>query len=436
MTPFLSFFASAALCAAARSASSLHRREPYEMYRFPGRIPGFGGSDVQEDIASSGVNIPLEVWKKGDTDLQWAGEITVGTPPQTFKVIFDTGSPYLLLPRDNCTTCSLEQRLFNPSLSSTFSSNPGISLELFFGTAGGGTRPSEESQGANCTAVTDTVSVSYPPIEGANQQFLLCDYYSSGLATQPADGIFGLGPLANGYWPDEANNSTVEFETAYWNWVETGDLGSEFGFYLGERPVLTIGGTDERFYYPATLRSRTIPLDVQLSTMRSSWVAGLRSVRVNSQYLLSNTSSAVREDVTLLDTGSAIILTPDFATAAGVYNLLSPQIGPLDNLGSWGGPCDVLDDIAMTEDITFTVGTGDKAVEVGLVKGAFNLGVFDEARPGICQAVFVNPVQPAREPVRGRLAWVLGTPVLKGKGQLLVALPVIPSKAVLVIFVL
>ncbi|KAK4198853.1 aspartic peptidase domain-containing protein [Triangularia verruculosa] len=411
-----SLTAGVAMHVAAGSASVIDRREPYEMFRFPGRIPGFEGSDVQQQIRPSGINIPLEVWRKGATDLQWMGEITVGTPPQTFKVIFDTGSPYLLLPRNNCTTCSPEQNLFNPSLSSTFSPGPGISLELFFGTAGGGTVPTNTSQGANCTAVTDTVSISSPPLDGLNQQFLLCDYYSSGLADQPADGIFGLGPVPTGFWPDKQTNTTIEFETAYWNWINsntTGELSPEFGFYLGEKPQLTIGGTDTRLYYPSTLRSRTIPLEVQLSTMRSSWVAGLRAVRAGNQYLLSNISSPVRDDVALLDTGSAIILTPDFATAASLYNLLSPQIGPLDDLGSWGGPCEVVEQLAQRE-ISFVIGTAERRVEVKLVRGAFNLGVFDERRPGICQAVFVSPMETAREPVKGRLAWVLGTPVLKG----------------------
>ncbi|KAK0702564.1 aspartic peptidase domain-containing protein [Apiosordaria backusii] len=421
MKLLLSFTASAAFHVATGSASSIHRRDPYEIFRFPGRIlPQFGGNDANQQIGSTGVNIPLEVWRIGATDLQWAGEITVGTPPQKFKVIFDTGSPYLLLPRNNCTTCGSQHNLFNPSASTTFSPSPGLPLQLEFGSAGGGTVPTNSSQRVNCIAATDTVSISSPPLEAFNQQFLVCDYYSSGLATQPADGIFGLGSLPTGLWPDKSRKTTVEFETAYWNWINSsasGDLSPEFGMFLGSpNPQLTLGGSDTNLYRTSTLRSRTIFLDVQLSTMRSSWVSGLRSVKVNNQLLLSsNESSPVFDDVALLDTGSAIILTPDFTTAANIYNILSPQIGPLDDLGSWGGPCSVLDNIAETAIISFTVGTKEKAVEVDLVKGAFNLGVFDEvARPGICQAVFVNPTEPAREPVRGRLAWVLGTPVLKG----------------------
>lgn len=56
----------------------------------------------------------------------------------------------------------------------------------------------------------------------------------------------------------------------------------------------------------------------------------------------------------------------------------------MDNFGSWGGLCEVLDEIVWMEDIIFMVGIGERLVEVGLVKGVFNLGVFDDFRFGIC----------------------------------------------------
>ncbi|NXT46576.1 PEPC protein, partial [Pluvianellus socialis] len=50
------------------------------------------------------------------------GEISIGTPPQNFLVLFDTGSANLWVPSTYCQTpaCGNHAR-FKPSLSSTFS---------------------------------------------------------------------------------------------------------------------------------------------------------------------------------------------------------------------------------------------------------------------------------------------------------------------------
>lgn len=50
---------------------------------------------------------------------QYYGQISLGTPPQSFSVMFDTGSSDLWVPGFSCRTCG-QHRPFNRPLSTTF----------------------------------------------------------------------------------------------------------------------------------------------------------------------------------------------------------------------------------------------------------------------------------------------------------------------------
>ncbi|NXG44214.1 PEPC protein, partial [Psilopogon haemacephalus] len=61
------------------------------------------------------------------------GEISIGTPPQKFLVLFDTGSSNLWVPSTYCQTpACFNHAKFNPSSSSTFSST-GQTCTLSYG---------------------------------------------------------------------------------------------------------------------------------------------------------------------------------------------------------------------------------------------------------------------------------------------------------------
>uniref|UniRef100_A0A8C8E9P3 Peptidase A1 domain-containing protein n=1 Tax=Otus sunia TaxID=257818 RepID=A0A8C8E9P3_9STRI len=61
------------------------------------------------------------------------GEISIGTPPQNFLVLFDTGSSNLWVPSTYCQTPACESHaMFNCSLSSTFS-DIGVTYTLRYG---------------------------------------------------------------------------------------------------------------------------------------------------------------------------------------------------------------------------------------------------------------------------------------------------------------
>jgi hypothetical protein len=312
----------------------------------------------------------------------------------------------MLIAHKNCTTCG-NQPLYDPSKSSTSSPLPGYKIEATFNSGGGGTRGGNETQGGNCTALTDVVRMGG---RGVTADFLACDTYSSGLREQDPDGLFGMPSTSYANWMF-FDNST-RHTPVYWHLVQSGQLPSaEFGISLvadrkgpnGRAGVITLGGTDRSQYIPGTLKK--IPLNWPLSESRWRWVVDVRGARVEG-FSLTNSTDAV----TLVDTGFPTIVTPDRNTTAELYGRLSPQFRPLDEFGSWGAPCAVVDRAA--RDVTFTVGSAEQKTDVVVKKKYFNVGPYP-GMPGICQGVYADPARVAREPINGRPAWIFGSPWLR-----------------------
>ncbi|NXC45187.1 PEPC protein, partial [Penelope pileata] len=109
------------------------------------------------------------------------GEISIGTPPQTFLVLFDTGSSNLWVPSMLCWTPACENHArFNPSASSTYVNN-GQTFTLSYGSG-------------SLTVLLGYDTLRLQTITVTNQEFGL----SQDEPTQPFyyaqfDGIMGMG---------------------------------------------------------------------------------------------------------------------------------------------------------------------------------------------------------------------------------------------------
>uniref|UniRef100_A0A4X1TNU4 Pregnancy-associated glycoprotein 2-like n=1 Tax=Sus scrofa TaxID=9823 RepID=A0A4X1TNU4_PIG len=164
-------------------------------------------------------------------DMVYVGNITIGTPPQQFSVVFDTGSADLWVPSVYCKSkACVTHRSFNPSHSSTFRL-PGINFELKYG-----------SGKISGFLGYDTVRIG--SLMTMNQIFGLSQL-ETGEAFEHGvfDGVLGLG------FPSLALKRTTPI---FDNLKKQGQISEPvFAFYLStkeEGSAVIFGGVDRSFY--------------------------------------------------------------------------------------------------------------------------------------------------------------------------------------------
>ncbi|KAH8674021.1 aspartic peptidase domain-containing protein [Xylariales sp. PMI_506] len=334
--------------------------------------------------AAAGVNVQVNDWFNR-TDNEWYSTIQVGTPPQNLTVAWDTGSVDLLLPGINCTTTCTGHTLFDPSKSSTYSPLPGRRTETFYST-GVDSIPFIIPEGEAGVIVHDKIGLGDLIVD--SQGFILVDTSAAALNKMPVDGILGLGA------PNVTGIGEVPW---YWNLYYSGQLASPvFAFYTPAGDIngaeLTLGGIDETKY------EGEIPYTKVLND-RGGFTLDQTGLYIDGAVFS-------RTGIAILDTGTAFLQTPDYATAKKLYAAISPNITQIDKAGAWGLPCDQIEAIA--PEFTFTLGPAGSALNLTVPREAFNLGEYP-GQPGICQTLFNNPL----EFVSIGSVWLLGSPLLK-----------------------
>ncbi|KAM6458117.1 pepsin B-like [Liasis olivaceus] len=156
-------------------------------------------------------------------DSFYFGEISIGTPPQDFLCVLDTGSGVLWVPSVHCTTKACENHsVFNPKQSSTFYSTSNETFVLRYG-----------SGDLSIMIGFDTVRVQNIVVQ--NQEFgLSVDeptypwYYAN------YDGILGLTNPT----PNAMGTYTLLYQMMYQKQISE----PLFSFYFSREPTVQYGG--------------------------------------------------------------------------------------------------------------------------------------------------------------------------------------------------
>ncbi|KAG1442628.1 hypothetical protein G6F56_010988 [Rhizopus delemar] len=122
------------------------------------------------------VDVPL-----ANVDLAYLIDIQIGTPPQPFTLLLDTGSSITWVPAIGCDRyCGYPPHSLSPSISSTFNtSHMPFSIRYGEGFSSG-------------YYAQDTITVNGASVSEVN--FAVSDYNDGELTMDGADGILGIGP--------------------------------------------------------------------------------------------------------------------------------------------------------------------------------------------------------------------------------------------------
>lgn len=269
------------------------------------------------NVEDQAVEVPLTNY----LNAQYFTEIAIGTPPQDFKVVLDTGSSNLWVPSSECQSiaCFLHQK-YDSSSSSTYEAN-GTDFSIQYGSGAVSGFVSE-----------DVISMGGLKIKG--QQFgEVTSEPGLTFAFGKFDGIFGLA------YDSIAVNHIVP---PVYNAIEQGLLDeAQFSFYLGDTAkggnggTATFGGYDENFF-----EGELTYLPVR---RKAYWEVSFESITLGDETAeLDGTGAAI-------DTGTSLLALP-----SGLAEILNAQIGAKK---SWSGQysidCDSRDSLP---DLTLNFG--------------------------------------------------------------------------------
>lgn len=253
---------------------------------------------------------------------QYYGAITLGTPAQSFDVIFDTGSADLWVAGKGCDDSCGRHATYDSAASSTYTAN-GTSFDIMYGSGPVSGFQSVDNLDMGGLLVKDQMFAEVTDASGLGLGYLLGKF----------DGILGMafGVL-----------SVNKVPTCFDNLVDQGLVDeAQFAFYLGNSRLdageLTLGGTD-----PAHYTGDITWVDLSSPTYWEITMAGLK---VGDSVYVDGSAKAI------VDSGTSIITGPPSVVAD-----IAAQLGAKEIIeGEYLVACDY----DTLPDMTFTIDGND-----------------------------------------------------------------------------